>query len=44
MAYLNPMVVSKILVKTQRQHMEDYILNFLWTFQNKEYIFLPYNF
>jgi hypothetical protein len=39
MAYLDPMVVRETNVKTQPQQMDDYIVNFLWEFQKKEYIY-----
>jgi hypothetical protein len=44
MAYLDPMPVNAIKVSSKPQHMEDYLVTFLYSFQRKECIFLPYNF
>ena len=44
MAYLVPMIVNGTTIASTQQHTEDYIVEFLYTFQRKEYIFLPYNF
>jgi hypothetical protein len=44
MAYLDPIVVNSTTVVSMSHHMEDYLVEFLYTFQRKEYIFLSYNF
>ena len=44
MAYVDPMIVDEITVAKRPQHTEDYLVDFLYTFQRKDYIFLPYHY
>jgi hypothetical protein len=43
-AYLDPTMVTKVLVKKKPEEMEDYIVDFFLEHQSKRYIFLPYTF
>ena len=44
MAYLDPMVINATIMASKPQRTDDYLVEFLYTFQRKKYIFLPYNF
>jgi hypothetical protein len=44
MAYLDPTMVTKALVKKKPKETEDCIIKFFLEHQNKRYIFLPYTF